>query len=503
MYQVQNDSFFSSNQDDNEIQSEQGMMDLDQGDLFDKINESDINFHIQEQQEQINLDDSLDEDLTTTKFELDDIITYKQKEKIATQFNKMVEKFTTKLVQDCNYKNQELKAIRSYIDGFKFSEQIFRDERAAQQEMKNQQNDYRNSRSNKMDKQVRNSDQRLQYMINQHQEKGTPLRYTIMDSSFTPLFLSHNPCVLLLEISGQSAQQLLDTLDIYLRLKYSDKFLIKFIKAQHFYDSKLELFNLNGEIKFIIKAGSLAYNFDRKYGEIMKIYCDLNKDLYRMCIFLNYWAQRRQILHDDALSEMALYCMVIDFFQVQFLVPNIFLDYYVIWSQQERQKAQHLDPELDQEELKKYDDDYYLVYWEKPPKSSAAVKKIQWLFFPKHKDIKEIKKRWEEKKNKYPQHQNNLGLLIAQFFYIYCLDYKYQKPINITTVEYNEVKTEIGICVKCPLLRKTVLTPNLMKRQNDKFISNNLYRHVRAEFERASKLIIEGNFAQLCDKIDQ
>ena len=43
---MQNDSFFSSNQDDNEIQSEQGMMDLDQGDLFDKINESDINFHI-------------------------------------------------------------------------------------------------------------------------------------------------------------------------------------------------------------------------------------------------------------------------------------------------------------------------------------------------------------------------------------------------------------------------------------------------------------------------
>ena len=52
-------------------------------------------------------------------------------------------------------------------------------------------------------------------------------------------------------------------------------------------------------------------------------------------------------------------------------------------------------------------------------------------------------------------------------------------------------------------MRKTVLTPNLMKRQNDKFISNNLYRHVRAEFERASKLIIEGNFAKLCDKIDQ
>ena len=42
-----------------------------------------------------------------------------------------------------------------------------------------------------------------------------------------------------------------------------------------------------------------------------------------------------------------------------------------------------------------------------------------------------------------------------------------------------------------------------MKRQNDKFISNNLYRHVRAEFERASKLIIEGNFVKLCDKIDQ
>ena len=57
--------------------------------------------------------------------------------------------------------------------------------------------------------------------------------------------------------------------------------------------------------------------------------------------------------------------------------------------------------------------------------------------------------------------------------------------------------------MKCPLLRKTILTPNLMKRQNDKFISNNLYRRVRSEFERASKLIIEGNFDKLCDKIDQ
>lgn len=68
------------------------------------------------------MDDSLDEDLTTTKFELDDIITYKQKEKIATEFNKRVEKFTTKLVQDCNYKNSQLEIIRSYLNGFKFSE---------------------------------------------------------------------------------------------------------------------------------------------------------------------------------------------------------------------------------------------------------------------------------------------------------------------------------------------------------------------------------------------
>ena len=43
---MQNDSFFSSNQEDNEIQSDQGMMDLDHGDIFDKIDESDINFHI-------------------------------------------------------------------------------------------------------------------------------------------------------------------------------------------------------------------------------------------------------------------------------------------------------------------------------------------------------------------------------------------------------------------------------------------------------------------------
>jgi hypothetical protein len=51
-----------------------------------------------------------------------------------------------------------------------------------------------------------------------------------------------------------------------------------------------------------------------------------------------------------------------------------------------------------------------------------------------------------------------------------------------------------------PILPDNILTPLLIKRErNENFISSNKYMEVKAEFERAYELIIEGKFKELCE----
>ncbi|CAD8051846.1 unnamed protein product [Paramecium sonneborni] len=481
-------------------------------DLIDDFN-SDDDF-LQQPANQF-IDDDQNEDAScdepTQTFVNDNLhINEETRKKINIDFKLKLEKFIPKLFSQDQIKNAEIRVIKQILLSLKISDNLIQEQRIKEkQDIKNQ--NLQNGSKRRI--QERNTEEFLIDKLKKHLIGGQKLDITFHDQHYTPLYLCHNPCVIY--IKSQYPYQTLDIINQMLRnlnnpqLFEQDKFneikkkfgdnCLKLIIQQMQYNH-LIIQIPDGSIKFEIKAGNSNQDLDTYKDQIMNVYCQINPEFKKMCSFLNYWAHQRGILGDHALPEFALYCMIIDFFITQSLIPNIFSDQYSLWSKEKLQLKSQIK-NIDDCRLSKFNRDDYIIQISQ--KNGRRVEKIFWLTFPRTKDeIKGVIQLWTKtQEQQYKQvPQFNLGYQISVFFHLWNQADKYKVPLALTN-EFQKEGQEIGLIIYNPFIKNQILTPLLQKRsKNEEFKSMNMYQQVRQEFKRAYDLILSGNQVELCDK---
>ncbi|CAK90592.1 unnamed protein product (macronuclear) [Paramecium tetraurelia] len=456
-----------------------------------------------------NEDDIFDE--PTQTFVNDNMhINEETRKKINNDFKEKLERFVPKLFQQAQIKTREIIGIKQILNSLKISDKLILEQRQKERQEQNNQNQYNGP---KQRIQKRNTEEFLIDKLKKHLIEGSNLNFTIHDLNYTQLYLCHNPCVIF--IKTQHPYHTLDIVNQMLRnlknpqLFEQDKFntlqnefgqnCLKLVIQQMQYNH-LVVQIPGGSIKFEIKAGNENQNLDIYKDQIMNVYCQINPELKKICAFLNYWAYQRGILGDHALPEFALYCMIIDFFMTQSLIPNIFSDQYSQWSQEKLQLKQKIKDSEDCR-LSKFNKDEYII--QVTQKNGRKVEKIFWLSFPRSKEeIKGVIEQWTKTQEKQYQQipQFNIGYQISVFFHLWNQVEKYKVPLALTSDVQKEGQ-EIGLIIYNPFIKNQILTPLLQKRQkNEEFKSSNMYQQVRQEFKRAYDLILSCNFAELCDK---
>lgn len=95
--------------------------------------------------------------------------------------------------------------------------------------------------------------------------------------------------------------------------------------------------------------------------QLLKSYVALSNTFKYVCSFLLYWAYRRRVV-PDLMSEFAFQVVVINFFQINNIIPRIFEEKYCPWSLEKKARKKEIDPRNARNILEKYfESDEYTI----------------------------------------------------------------------------------------------------------------------------------------------